>query len=152
VTGACYGKSHIFSGGVTGRNAVLRFLSRERKLLATFASFQEADEVAIRSFRDYLAGNGNGFKSIAILSEDETEYGNSPVAGCPAQTDMHDLEAGRGCLYLHFPREISRLRAAYQSNGVGSSATEAQSEPHGALPLNLGISGDDDDTIPSSGS
>lgn len=133
---ACYGESHIFSGSISNRAAVLGFLSRERDLSSTFASFQEADDVMIRRFREHLAGLGHGSQSLAILSEDETEYGdagtrlapqsgseddeehgsvgpNVSSSGCPPAKDAHDLEAGKGCLYLYFPREISRLRAAY---------------------------------------
>ncbi len=169
---ACYGESHIFSGSISNRTAVLGFLSRERDLSATLVSFQEADDVMIRRFREHLAGLGHGSQSLAILSEDETVYGDAGTGlapqsdskddeehgsvgpkvssfGCSAAKDAHDLEAGKGCLYLYFPREISRLRAAYQSSGVGSSATETQSAPRDVLPLNLEISGADDDTIPA---
>jgi len=154
---ACFGNSHIFSGSVSDRNAVQDFLAN-KDLAAAFVSFQEADAVMIQRFRDYLAARGQGQRSLAILSEDETEYGASRLDGaagpdhvwdCPPTTAARDLEAGKGCLYLYFPREISRLRAAYQSNGVGSSRTEAQSAPRGALPLNLEISGADDDSIAS---
>jgi hypothetical protein len=163
--GTWYRNSHIFSGSVSDRKAVLDFLA-ENDPAATFASFQEADDVMIERFRDYLAARGQGPRSLAILSEDETEYGAGArdegaggrdegasgadrVSGCPRATRTQELEAGLGCLYLYFPREISRLRAAYQSNGVGSSKGEAQSAPRGALPLNLEISGDDDDSIAS---
>jgi hypothetical protein len=144
----CYGTSHIFSGSVSKRSAVNRFLDKEGKLDATFASFQEATEVMIERFRVFLAGRGYEDDRIAILSEDETEYGEVGTLGKSAQ----DADLGKACMRcvpLYFPREISRLRAAYQVKGAVDLGAGSHSAPSELLPLNLEISGADDDTLPA---
>ncbi len=136
----CQGPSLIFSGSATDGAAIARFRDRQEKPPAErFASFQESDEVMIERFIQYLTGSAYGKlgyrdDSVAILAEDETEYGA-------------DATRGAERLYLRFPREISRLRAAYQGSETTAPKLEAQSAPRSVLPPNLGISGADDDTV-----
>jgi hypothetical protein len=132
----CYGRSHIFSGSVSRRDAVSWFRVREPRLAATFVSFQEASDIALERFVRFLGQRHYEPQSIAILSEDETEYG------------LADKRCGQ-CVYLYFPREISRLRAAYQGLDVKDLDAGTHSAPHEVLPLNLEISGSDEDTVPA---
>jgi hypothetical protein len=133
------GPALVFSGTVTSTAAAKAFRSALDS--AVFVPFQESDEETIKRFRQFLATdpsgdeNGKG-ESIALLSEDETEY------GAVAADKGHQQE-----LHLHFPREISRLRAAYQGIEVTDISPEAQSAPRAVLPPNFEISGADDDTI-----
>ncbi len=131
----------IFSGSISNRSSIDGFVQQERQRKERFASFQETDYVLIERFKEYVAGHAYGTgefheDSIAILSEDETEYGGGG-------SGLHP-ECPR-CSYLHFPREISRLRAAYQ--GIDARNGEVQAAPHTILPINLEISGADDDTV-----
>ena len=136
----CYGPSVIFSGSATDGAAIVRFRNlNEKPLAAKLASFQESDEVMIERFMQYFTGSAYGKPgyrddSVAILAEDETEYGA-------------DAARGAETLHLRFPREISRLRAAYQGSEAMAPKLEAQSAPRSVLPPNLGISGADDDTV-----
>jgi hypothetical protein len=136
----------VFSGSITNRSSINAFLQWENGRPVRFATFQEADDVLIERFKEYLTGRayGNGAfqeDSIAVLSEDETEYGMNGGGG----TEPPPSLGCRRCTWLHFPREISRLRAAYQ--GVDARNGEAQGGPYTILPLNLEISGADDDTV-----
>ena len=143
---AGHGGFRIYSGTITNRASVLRFLGEESNLGATFASFQEADDVMIDRFVEYLTGSfygRHGYEpdKIAILSEDETEYGYGGSSRAPA------TDSCKHCLQLLFPREISRLRAAYQSSEVKAPGSDAASAPSDVLPLDLEISGADDDSV-----
>jgi hypothetical protein len=131
------------SGSISNRSSIETFLNWEKGRPIRFASFQETDDVLIERFKEYVAGHAYGAgefheDSIAILSEDETEYGGIVAASLSNQGCRH-------CSYLHFPREISRLRAAYQ--GIDARNGEVQGGPYTILPLNLEISGADDDTV-----
>jgi hypothetical protein len=143
----CYGQSEIFSGSVSRREAVRTFLNHQGALGATLVSFQEANEVAIERFARFLHDRGYDQPSIAIVSEDETEYGGL-TSKSPTGSDML-LDPCPRCMRLYFPREISRLRAAYQGLDVKDLDGGAHSAPREILPLNLEISGADDDTVPA---
>ncbi len=167
----------VYSGFVSSQAAVKSFLHHTLRLPSVrFASFQEADEVAIDRFINYLSRKDSEqlpcvTDTVAVLSEDETEYGkfssvphaaaasatsppvsNAPrlhvVAAQPCASHVAPMPRGLP-LQLYFPREISRLRAAYQAHGTRSTGQDSATEPQGTLPLNLEVSGDDGDTVPA---
>src|SRR5262249_24926336 len=74
---------------------------------------------------------------IAVLSEDETEYG----------TPHNAVSA---VVHLHFPREISYFRSAYQKEIAAQkpSSSSPQTPAQSMLPLDLNESGNDDDSVP----
>jgi hypothetical protein len=156
----CYSQSLIFSGSVSSRDAVRRFFEKQGPLGATLVSFQETSEVAIERFAWFLDKRGYQPESIAILSEDETVYGGltardetvdgGPTASAkgPSESNLSAKRCER-CVRLYFPREISRLRAAYQGLDVKDLDGGARSAPREILPLNLEISGADEDTVPA---
>jgi hypothetical protein len=143
------GPSFIFSGAVSGRSAVTSFKCEQDKFRATFVSFHEADDAAIKRFLRFLAPRGFGKGHIAILSEDESGYGG--FLGTPACKghEVPDADACGRCLRMYFPREISRLRAAYQGLAAKQRDAGIQSAPREILPLNLEISGAEGDTVPA---
>ncbi|HVR09800.1 MAG TPA: hypothetical protein VMW75_17285 [Thermoanaerobaculia bacterium] len=140
------GHARIFSGTISGRPAVQSFLEQEANIDATFASFQEASDVAIERFVTFATSRGHASRSIAILSEDESRYGGFPSPEEPRAASLRAV--CRDCVRLYFPREISRLRAAYQGLEV-KDLDASRSVPREVLPLNLDVSGADDDSVPA---
>ncbi|HTV56718.1 MAG TPA: hypothetical protein VMI06_17605 [Terriglobia bacterium] len=117
---------------------------RETKLapLSYFRTAMEGDSLMVERLCDYLQAQGYKWSRVAELSEDETAFGanagrSSSPSGCPA-------------LSLYYPRDISRLRTAYQKSSIFSSAGqgERQGAPSGELPGDLSEPADGDrDTI-----
>lgn len=100
--------------------------------------------------------------NLAVLSEDETAFGNmAPSAttssdkgadttasdkssSCDLTTppNVHDL------LRLYYPRGIAQLRDAYQQNLKSQAASDSgKAPPQNGLPLSLSVTGNDDDTV-----
>jgi hypothetical protein len=124
----------VYSGTVTNAEAEVQFAKNWPAM--HLVSFQENDAYAFNEFLGFVSDLGYESSEIAVLSEDETVFGNGPVT------------AGRHVLQLHFPREISYLRSAYQKiTGQQQSATKTQGRS--TLPLDLNQGGTDDDTVPS---
>ncbi len=122
--------------------------------LASFISFQESDEAAECKFLRYALSQHFRLNDVAELSEDETVFGG---AGGGSDISQHVCgfkdtgREGRDILHLKFPREISQLRAAYQSElqPIPETATGGKSAPRTTLPLDLQDSGSDEDTVPT---
>jgi hypothetical protein len=132
----------IHSGSVSsGRSA--QFFRDTLRDQVVFHSFVQNDEEILKRFCDYLGNTQPGldFSRLAIVSEDETAYGGvvgvvneEPRAGTEPGGGVHHDEA-KVCtdkaLKLFYPRDISALRAAYQTKslfdaGIPSSPAEAQ--------------------------
>ncbi|HWZ98747.1 MAG TPA: hypothetical protein VN025_13405 [Candidatus Dormibacteraeota bacterium] len=165
--------SFIYSGTVTGSSA--QEFAASLNGHGQFASFSENDDYLLVQFLEFAFSRGYKPEEVAVLSEDETAYGNisasfarekpattkdsphpqpeSPQAEscwlfiCEKRLTARDYQ---NTLHLHFPREISQFRAAYQRQVAASSQTKS-STPVGpgvsALPLDLGETGSDDDTV-----
>ena len=144
-----FASTYVYSGTVTG------VTSRTPLNDAHFASFQQNDEYALAEFARFANFRGYPASRIAVLSEDGTAYGaqrgltkwpgfeeraNDPL---PKQQDERSLQ-------LHFPREISYLRSAYQKQGSSDSASVSSSAPSN-LPSDLSEAGNDDDSVPPYG-
>lgn len=125
----------VYSGTVTNAEAEVQFAKNWPAV--HLASFQENDAYAFHEFLGFVGDLGYQSSEIAVLSEDETVFGNGPGA------------AGREVLQLHFPREISYLRAAYQKLTGAQQQTGTKAQGRSALPLDLNQGGSDDDTVPS---
>lgn len=113
-----------------------------------FMTFQESDDYSECHFLSYVLQQKYWLSDIAELSEDETAYGEGSTKPAREKCDLQTPE--RDIVHLHFPREISRLRTAYQSElqqlpqmGAGKQL------PRTTLPLNLEDSGTDEDTVPT---
>ena len=99
----------------------------------------------------YLAIQGYGPDAIAVLSEDETAYGNAPTDASVPGGPSSCLNDG-GALRLYYPRDISALRTAYQTNSIFSTPAPQQPSDigRGRLPSDLADpEGIDHDTIKS---
>ena len=127
-----------------------------------FATFQESDNYTDSLFRCFIEEQGYDAKDIAVLSEDETAYGNlnkevvefqPPPCGKGVDggwtSDEDERKKTGEMLYLYFPREISQLRGAYQRDLRAQEGTDnPRKAPRTTLPLNLDITGSEGDSVP----
>ncbi len=125
----------VYSGTVTSRSAIDRFKQGH------FVSFLENDDYSIAQFIRFAGTQGFLSNEIAVLSEDETEYGSPYDAPKSADQDV---------VHLHFPREISYFRSAYQKE-IAPQQPHSSALPlapgRSTLPLDLNESGNDDDSV-----
>jgi hypothetical protein len=120
---------------------------------AEFSTFQESDQYADEHFRCYLEKQGYEARDIAILSEDETAYGNIQSSDAEAAGPCRDYGGelapeDHQMVRLYFPRDIAQLRAAYQRDLAGQDGAEnGKKAPRTTLPLNLDTTGSDGDSV-----
>jgi len=154
-----YRQAFIYSGTVTASGAMLQFKDATKNF-AHFSSFQENDDYTRARFLQFVFDRGYKPDDIAILSEDETLYGSwqpdcqKPAAEPPsagAQKPPHNAKSvapqPEGCgltggfrdldesvLKLHFPREISYFRSAYQKQVAAQQSSASKSSATSTLP------------------
>ena len=116
------GTFRFTSGMVTAEDEIRRFLSATSDLGVKYESTVESDTRATELFVDYVKRHWHSSR-IAMLTEANTAYGGN--------ASMVDA-AGR--VTLRYPREISRLRNAYQEE---TSAAAGPNEPAPPSPLTL---------------
>ncbi len=141
------GRLAIYTGSASSRDDGTQFAMKMRESGADFRSFLQDDQTVLSLFCRYMgqasmgeSGNGRsnegGLANIAILSEDETAYGN-----IVAKSDNGSIDnVCRGAINLYYPRDISTLRAAYQNQSMFSSATAQQNQDNAqrkSLPTDL---------------
>jgi hypothetical protein len=171
-----YHEAFVYSGSVTASGAMLQFKDATKNF-AHFSSFQENDDYTRARFLQFVFDRGYGPNDIAVLSEDETVYGSwepdcpdrkpaakppsagargaSPNAksvvpqpvGCEAKDSFPKLD--QSVLKLHFPREISYFRAAYQKQAAAQQSSASKSSATSPLPMDLDETGSDDDSVAS---
>jgi hypothetical protein len=158
-------KKFIYSGSVTATGSMRLF---EQKLSpgSYFASFQENDDYARDEFLQFAWERGYRPYEVAILSEDGTVFGAASRSQDQTETkpdakngaDAQESLAGaqkpsepppldQEVVKLHFPREISYFRSAYQKE-IGRQASAASNpEAVSTLPTNAEEYGNDDGTV-----
>ncbi len=126
---------HAFSGSITSPpdHPFLAYptSSPKSKLKLT----QTSDCAAINAFLSGAKEYGYSAAQIAILSEEGTEFGNNLDPN--EQSPDGEIEIGsdanppckKGPLFLHFPREISKLRNAYGAQASQTTPTAATTKP-----------------------
>jgi hypothetical protein len=109
---------HLISGTVSGTCAIDSFNTRLGRYIAPepkkyperdrlrFERVVENDDVAIRRFLEYLDTSGKRPTKLALLAEDETEYGS--CANLWESPTQHEER-----LVIRYPRNIAGLRNAY---------------------------------------
>jgi hypothetical protein len=150
-----FGETYVYTGTVTSAHAITWFDSVSPPAVH-FASFQENDDYALAQFVRFASYRGYGRNKIAVLSEDETTYGAQRVLRKSA--DFEDASGstegadGSGesseAVQLHFPREISYFRSAYQKESAAQQSSAPKSSGISTLPPDLGDPGNDDDSVP----
>lgn len=154
----------IYTGSATSREAGKQFAKTKG---IDFRSFLQDDETVLDRFCRYLGGTLQeklDLSYLAILSEDETAYGNivakqeaeltapSSAAATEAKDDDRPESAiCPGATRIYYPRDISTLRAAYQSQSMFSSTSTQQSQDNSqrkSLPTDLADpGGEQHDTV-----
>ena len=133
--------SIIHSGTASGSETIEWFRSFKipERPSFTFRTFQEGDCYALAQLVGFLKGEGYPARDVAVLSEDESAYGAEPCG------DASEV------LQLHFPREISALRSAYQHDTQESQGSKNAEKWQARTTLrpNLEDTGSDDDSVPS---
>jgi len=107
----------IYSGSVTSGALVNRFLNFTRPTIdAHLWSFQQSDDRVLDLYCRYLSRSGFDLNRLAIVSEDETAYGNlfRDQADQPLSCSGGNKTPAR----LYYPRDISALRSAYQKQSI----------------------------------
>jgi len=122
-----------------------------------FATFQFTDCYQEYYLGEFFKEREQSHSRVAILSEDETEYGSqgelSPEEGPPSQASEENcagepVDSQFQFLRLYFPREIAHLRDAYQRDvPTQAAAGGTKNASQTGLTLSLGVSGNDDDTV-----
>ena len=126
-----------------------------------FATFQFSDEYQQFYLSVFFSDRHHSHSHVAILSEDETAFGNQEKTTDTATTSAQpkSTETPGPCqaqpepvvpfVRLYFPREIAQLRDAYQRDVKIQSADGVQSPPQNGLALSLSVTGNDDDSVAS---
>jgi len=146
----------VYSGTITDADSMNRFAEppapAAQPLPLHFASFQENDDYVRDQFIQFACSNDYSAEQIAILSEDETVFGGQNSSETPTKEKLEacakDNRGGpQDVVHLHFPREISYFRSAYQKEVVGQQKPDAAAPGASTLPLDLGETGNDDDSV-----
>ncbi len=155
----------VYSGSVTSAKSMCQFnnqflpLQQNADLTVHFASFQDNDQYSLRQFLRFVTYKGYQPEEIAVLSEDDTAYGNvqaphtneqrkSETDRCQDDTRNTDASAmSAEMVHLHFPREISFFRSAYEKELAAKQDAASKFPGKTALSLNLEEEGTDDDAV-----
>lgn len=156
----------VRSGTVSSFRAVHDFCRLTSGLSSPvdFSTFQFSDKYVEYYLSVFFAEREGHHSRVAILSEDETVFGNQERPSSETDQTVASNQAG-SCgpsgpelpapvipyLRLYFPREIAQLRDAYQravkTQQAGSETGKSQSST--GLPLSLSTTGSDDDSVVS---
>ena len=154
----------IYSGTANSAKSIINFNpqkqgSKLRDLNIDFHGFLERDEVGLERYCEFIEKQSHGIASIAIVSEDETAYGGNNGSSDPASPEtspkakrLDGCLNENGALRLYYPRDMSALRSAYQTNSIfNTTAPQPTSDVgRGRLPTDLADSeGQNHDTIRS---
>jgi hypothetical protein len=121
----------IYSGSATSKEDGTQFNDATPGII--FHSFLQDDKTTLNRFCAYLEWKrtdeekARDLEKVAVLSEDETAYGYNPESN-PLKTGSPPDKTSPcgGATWLYYPRDISTLRAAYQSQSIFNSGSSTQ--------------------------
>jgi hypothetical protein len=113
-------KFHLTSGMVTAEKEIDRFEGQIAASGGKFESTVESDQRATKLFFEYAKSHWHSHSRTALLAEADTPYARD--VALPRDVDG---------LTIRYPREISRLRNAYQEE---SAMAQKSGEPVAAAP------------------
>lgn len=151
-----FARIEVESGTTTDTRSITRFeddlkaLGKKQGLdenHVRFVPMQENDDYGYEHLVTYLGTLGYKPKDIALVSEDETAYGRIEAKQNPGQDDRGRAE---DTPKFYFPRDIAQLRASYQKDmDPKAGGMDTKQAPRSSLPLNLDVTGSDDDSVHS---
>lgn len=112
----------IFSGSASSRGDAEEFAETKS---VQFRSFVQDDTTELDRFCKYFDRQEKYLKKLAILSEDETAYGAIPAQGNFGNYERQGVVC-YGATNIYYPRDISSLRSAYQTQSMFSSGSGQQ--------------------------
>ena len=117
----------IFSGSVSGKRPA-EFFQKAFGSQMVFHSFVQSDDEILARFSAYMKAEQPNFDfcRVAIVSEDETAYGGDNRDGNGEETRCTEGTLDQHALNLYYPRDISALRAAYQTKSLFDTGTSSQ--------------------------
>ena len=140
----------IFSGSASSQDSGNQFASTQKPAI-DFRSFVQDDNTILDRFCRYLGQTTNGtfdLRNLAILSEDQTAYGNHSASKTTDSTPPLHCD---GATWIYYPRDISTLRAAYQNQSMFNSLSAQQNQEaqqRRSLPTDLADpAGQEHDTV-----
>jgi hypothetical protein len=150
----------IHSGSASSFDTIQWFQSNLPKANVVFRTFHESDQYALQHFVAFIIGQQKYAESdIALLTEDETAYGNQSSPAPPHKPgnsdasppdprckpgDASSTQTQTPCAatphspsgsplsriaHFYFPRDISHLRSAYQQQIQSANSSNAGSKP-----------------------
>jgi hypothetical protein len=141
LTGREHQRLRIYSGSVTS-NAGVGWLNDQviladhlKPLGIEFRSFVHSGNLALDQYCRYVSAGGTDLARLAIVSEDETAFGNE-FGSDPSTSPCRPKSGGatpkqgpaKGPVHLYYPRDISALRAAYQSQSIFTRAMQGNTD------------------------
>jgi hypothetical protein len=118
---------HAVSGSITNAE---EYTQAKTKCSTTLKVMQTGDREALDAFVRGAAAFGYQCREIAILSEEGTVYGRQDVKRCPQGRIPGRTDETAGLWFLHFPREISKLRNAYGAENIKAATSgDANAQP-----------------------
>jgi len=143
----------IVSGSASGEAQIRQFhrLMRSALLWDRLRTFDESTSLEITRFMELLNNEGYSPCRVALISEDETDFGNLSVSSFrKTRKKCADRDPAEPIL-LKYPRDIAALRSEYQREGLLlGNRSAAPLTMHLRLSQDLGENDqEDDDTIRS---
>lgn len=158
----------VFSGSVSSEDSYGWMVNR----LDSYGSFKTAmvsDGEMIRDFLSYIEKQGYPSACVAIISEDETAFGNDQTTpenknsseSKSSTSDEQGFENQERCdlfgqntkpIYLYYPRDIATLRSAYERQSIFNSKQQSQNAASPSTTLRNDLSepeGGNHDTVRS---
>ncbi len=107
-----------------------------------FRTFLESDSLMTDRFLCYLRHEGYDLNQVAVLSEDQTAFGNVAPTDSPNNLRCVGELIPAGSpppqpIYLYYPRDIATLRSAYEKQSIFSAGKQQANAPATELRGNL---------------
>jgi len=122
----------VFSGSVSSGPYVHWFSAFLKGLSPlTFQTTQESDDLILERFLGYIHQAGYPLRNVAILSEDDTAFGQTADLASSEDGELKDSQNCpaanyRSCaIHLYYPRDIASLRSAYEQQGIFGAGQQA---------------------------
>ncbi len=150
----------VSSGSVSSQSSYLWFQDRIRqKHSGIFLTAKEGDLLMVDRLLQYLDGQNYPLGCVAIISEDETAFGQTQKEES-SDKDNQDTRCGEEAnqkkhpIYLYYPRDIATLRSAYERQSILSTGKQGSTGNAASTTLRGDLSepdSSDHDTVRSYG-